>query len=181
MATSKASQARESRVNIVISDRLRGGADPELPFRILVMGDYTMKEDTRAIESRKPLDINKSNFDAIMQQMNLSLDLTVADRITGKGEMPVSLKFGSLNDFRPEAIARQVPQLQNLMKMREGLKALRPAMTPKAAQEVLRKAIKDPVLRDRVTAMIASPGAAEGGAAAPGEGAAPAAGEAPQS
>ena len=32
----KASKARESRVNIQISDRLRGGAEPELPFRVLV-------------------------------------------------------------------------------------------------------------------------------------------------
>ena len=29
------SKARESRVNIAISDRLRGGAEPELPFRVL--------------------------------------------------------------------------------------------------------------------------------------------------
>ncbi len=45
----QASKARESRVNIQISDRLRGGAEPELPFRILVMGDYATKEDKRPI------------------------------------------------------------------------------------------------------------------------------------
>ena len=85
-----ASKARESRVNIAISDRLRGGAEPELPFRVLVMGDYTLQEDKRGIYDRKPVDINKSNFDSVMQSHNLSLDLAVDDKISGVGEMPVS-------------------------------------------------------------------------------------------
>ena len=70
------SKARESRVNIAISDRLKGGAEPELPFRMLVMGDYTLKDDGRPIYDRNPVDINKSNFDAVMQSFNLSLDLS---------------------------------------------------------------------------------------------------------
>ena len=153
------SKARESRVNIVISDSLRGGAEPELPFRLLVMGDYTMKEDKLPIEKRTPLDINKSNFDSVMQSFNLSLDLSVPDRITGQGEMPVSLKFGTLKDFRPESVARQVPQLRNLLELREAMKALRPKMGDKAAQQQLLKAIKDPAVRDQILAMIAQPSA----------------------
>ena len=162
------SKARESRVNIAITDRLRGGAEPELPFRLLVMGDYTQKQDKRPIESRAPLDINKSNFDSVMQSFNLSLDLNVPDRIGGEGEMPVSLKFGTLKDFRPESIARQVPQLKNLLELREAMKALRPKMGDKEAQNELLKAIKDPAVREQIVSMIAS--AAEEpkrGAAAP--------------
>ena len=158
------SKARESRVNIAISDRLKGGAEPELPFRLLVMGDYTQKEDGRAIEERVPVDINKSNFDSVMQSFNLSLDLTVPDRISGSGEMPVSLKFGTLKDFRPEAIAKQVPQLQRLVKMRDGLKALRPSMGSKAAQELLRTAIKDQATRDQIMSMIGGPAGEQAGA-----------------
>src|SRR4030042_1228693 len=97
------SKARESRVNIAITDALRGGAEPELPFRLLVMGDYTLKDDKRTIEDRAPVDINKSNFDSVMQSFNLSLETTVGNRIAGSGEMPVNLKFGTLKDFRPEA------------------------------------------------------------------------------
>lgn len=158
-----ASKARESRVNIAISDRLRGGAEPELPFRLLVMGDYTMKDDKRPVEQREPLDINKSNFDSVMQSFNLSLDLSVSDRISGGEEMPVSLKFGTLKDFRPESIARQVPQLKNLLELRDAMKALRPKMGDKAAQKELLAAIKDPEVRDQILAMIsASGGSGEG-------------------
>jgi len=156
-----ASKARESRVNIAISDRLRGGAEPELPFRVLVMGDYTLKDDNRTVEERAPLDISKSNFDSVMQSFNLSLDLSVPDRLGGPGEMPVNLNFGTLKDFRPESIARQVPQLNRLLELREAMKALRPKMGDKGAQKELMKAIKDPAVREKIVQMIATPSAPE--------------------
>lgn len=162
----RGAKARESRVNIAITDRLRGGAEPELPFRILAMGDYSFKDDKRPIEEREPLDINKSNFDSVMQSFNLSLDLMVPDRTGGEGEMPVSLKFGTLKDFRPESIAQQVPHLRNLLEVRQAMKALRPKMGDKAAQKELLSAIKDPEIRDRILAMISTPG----GEAAPADG-----------
>jgi type VI secretion system protein ImpB len=164
-----ASKAREARVNIAISDRLRGGAEPELPFRVLVMGDYTLKDDKRPMEERAPLDISKSNFDSVMQGFNLSLDLAVPDRLGGEGEMPVSLKFGTLKDFRPESVARQVPQLKRLVELREAMKALRPKMGDKAAQKELLKAIKDPAVRDQIVSMIATSGAPAEAAPAGGE------------
>lgn len=161
------SKARESRVNIVISDRLKGGAEPELPFRMLVMGDYTTKEDKRAIDDRQPVDVNKTNFDSVMQSFNLSLDATVADRISGTGELPVSLKFGTLKDFRPESIARQMPQLKKLLELRDALRALRPALGDKSSQQKLLAAIKDPEVRDKILAMIStSDASAAGGDAA---------------
>lgn len=156
------SKARESRVNIAISDRLRGGAEPELPFRMLVMGDYTLKQDKRAIDDRAPIDVNKSNFDSVMQSFNLGLETSVANRISGQGELPVSLKFGTLKDFRPEAVARQVPQLKNLLDLRDALKALRPKLGDKDAQAKLLAAIKDPEVRDKILALITQPDEAAG-------------------
>jgi type VI secretion system protein ImpB len=103
-----------------------------------------------------------------MQSFNLSLDSTVKDRISGTGEMPVSLKFGTLKDFRPESIARQVPELKNLLEFRDALKALRPKMGDKAAQKKLLNAIKDPAVRDKILAMIAkAESTPEGGGDAP--------------
>ncbi|MEP0841080.1 MAG: type VI secretion system contractile sheath small subunit [Phycisphaerae bacterium] len=168
-------KARESRVNIVISDRLKGGAEPELPFRILVMGDYTMKTDKRAMDQRKPLDINKSNFDAVMQSFNLSLDLSVPDRISGQGDMPVSLRFGTLKDFRPEAIVRQVPQLRNLMEIREAMKALRPGLNNKENIKKLEAAVKDPAMLEKILKMVQGSGGEGSGGEGGGEAAPPSA------
>lgn len=153
----EASKARPARVNIAISDALRGGAEPELPFRLLVMGDYTLKEDKRPIDQRVPLDINKGNFDAVMQSFNLSLDMTVANRSGGEGEIPVHLKFNTLRDFRPESIARQVPQLRNLLELRDGMKAMKSKMGDKTAQQKLMSAIKDPAVRDKIVGMLGTP------------------------
>ncbi len=158
------SKAREARVNIVISDKLKGGAEPELPFRLLVMGDYTLKADKRPIAERAPLDINKSNFDAVMKSFNLSLDLSVPDRLSGSGEMPVNMKFATLKDFRPESVARQIPQTRSLLELREALKALRPVMGDKAAVEKLLAAIKDPAVREQILSMIQAPGGGAAGA-----------------
>ena len=151
------SKARESRVNIAISDKLKGGAEPELPFRMLVMGDYTLKDDDRAIYDRKPLDINKSNFDSVMQSFNLAMDLNIDNEIGGGGEMAVSLKFGTLKDFRPEAIARQVPELKNLLELRDAMKALRPVLSDKKKQKELLATIKDPELRAQIVSLITKP------------------------
>ena len=160
------SKARESRVNISISDRLRGGAEPELPFRMLVMGDYTLKDDDTPIAERKVHNISKSNFDSVMQSFNLSLDFSVKDKLTGTGESSVSLKFGNLKDFRPEAIAQQVPELQKLLELRNAMKALRPKLGDKAAQKELMAAIKDPETRDKILGMITkSEGGGDGGGA----------------
>jgi type VI secretion system protein ImpB len=164
------SKAREARVNIQITEALRGGAEPELPFRMLVMGDFTLKDDKRPIEQRMPLDVNKSNFDSVMQSMDLGLSTSVADRLRGSGEMSVNLNFGTLKDFRPEAIARQVPELRNLLELRDAMKALRPVMGDKGAQKKLLDAIKDDGVRTQILGMIASseaPAAAEATPAAP--------------
>jgi len=160
-------KARESRVNIVISDGLRGQAEPELPFKVLVMGDYTFKDDKRPIEKREPIDINKSNFDSVMQSFNLSLELSVPDKLAGAGDVPVALKFGTLKDFRPEAIARQVPQLKNLVELRDAMKALRPKMGDKDAVARVMAAVKDPATREQILKLISQAGAGEGASAAP--------------
>jgi len=165
-----ASKARESRVNIAITDRLRGGAEPELPFRLLVMGDYTLKDDKRPVDQRMPVDLNKSNFDAVMQSFNLSLDLNVENKLGGGGELPVSLKFNTLKDFRPESVARQVPQLKNLLELRDAMKALRPKMGDKAAQAELLGAIKNQEVRDQILKMIS---AGQGGPSGAADAAAP--------
>ena len=173
-----ASKAREARVNIKISDE-NSDREEEFHFRLLVMGDYTLKDDKRAIEERAPLDINKSNFDSVMQSFNLSLDLTVPDRVGGEGEMPVHLNFATLKDFRPESIARQVPQMRNLLGLREAMKALRPIMGDKSAQKKLLAAIKDPAVRDQIVAMISTAEAPSGGEAAAAAPAEPAPAEPP--
>ena len=121
------SVAPKERVNIVYKPATDGSEEVELPLKILAVGDYTGRQDDRPVEERKPINIDKDNFNEVMAEHKLSLDLNVADKLSGNegDEMSVALKFKSLKDFTPEGIAEQVPELRQLMQLRNALTALK--------------------------------------------------------
>lgn len=99
----------------------------ELPFKMVMMGDYTQRPDDRPLEERKPINVDKDNFDEVMKNQDLNLSFSVADKLSGKEDeqMAVNLKFETLKDFTPDAIAENVPDLKKLMQLREALLALK--------------------------------------------------------
>lgn len=101
--------------------------EKELPLKLLMLGDYTMRNDETPLEERAPVQVSKDNFNEVMRAMDLNLDVNVKDTMSDKDdeEMAASLKFESLKDFGPEAIANQVPELQQLLALREALVALK--------------------------------------------------------
>ncbi len=44
----------------------------ELPLKLLVLGDYSMKDDERPVEDRELTGINKNNFDQVMESFGWS-------------------------------------------------------------------------------------------------------------
>ena len=122
------SVAPKERVNITYKPATGDQQEEkELPFKILALGDYTGKPDDRTVEERKPLNIDKDNFNDVMSEHKLGVDINVDDKLSGEegAEMPVSLSFNTLKDFGPEAIAEQVPQLRQLLQLRAALTALK--------------------------------------------------------
>lgn len=122
------SVAPKERVNITYKPATGDQQEEvELPLRIMMMGDYTGKPDDTPLEERKPINIDKDNFTDVMAEQNLSVDLTVSDKLSGEdnAEMAVSLKFTGLKDFTPEGVAEQVPELRQLMQLRNALTALK--------------------------------------------------------
>lgn len=122
------SVAPKERVNIVYKPATGNAQEEvELPLKILMMGDYTLRQDDRTVEERKPINIDKDNFNEVMAKQNLELKLTVADKLSGEdgAEMGVNLKFKKLSDFEPEAIVNQVPELRRLVELRAALNALK--------------------------------------------------------
>jgi type VI secretion system protein ImpB len=122
------SVAPKERVNIVYRPATGDAReDVELPLKLLVMGDFTLTPDGRAVEDREPINIDKDNFNEVLKAQNLGLDLTVPNKLSGEPdqEMGVTLRFDSLKDFEPESIVRQVPELKRLVELREALRSLR--------------------------------------------------------
>lgn len=120
--------APKERVNITYKAATGDAQEErELPLKILAIGDYTGRVDERPLEERKPLNVDKDNFDAVMSEHKLAVSVGVKDRLSGEegGELAIKLKFDTLKDFSPEKIAEQVPELRKLLQLREALTALK--------------------------------------------------------
>jgi type VI secretion system protein ImpB len=122
------SVAPKERVNITYKPATGDAqAEVELPLKILVLGDFTQKQDDRPVEERKPINIDKDNYNDVLKAQKLSLDLSVPNKLVTESEenLPVSLKFESLRDFEPDAIVEKVPELKEIIELRNALKALK--------------------------------------------------------
>ncbi len=126
------SVAPKERINIKYSPSTGDSKEEiELPFKVMVMGDFTQREDERPVEERKPININKDNFNEVLSKQKLSINLNVADKLSDENsdeeasELSINLSFTSLKDFEPESIVRQVPELSKLLELREALVALK--------------------------------------------------------
>ncbi len=125
------SVAPKERVNIVYRPATGDvQEDVELPLKMLVMGDYTLREDDRMVEEREPISIDKDNFNEVMKAQKLNLDLTVENKLSNEpdAEMALSLTFETMKDFQPEQIVKKTPELNKLLELREALNALKGPM-----------------------------------------------------
>ncbi|MEI8609451.1 type VI secretion system contractile sheath small subunit [Enterovibrio sp. Hal110] len=127
--SNKGTVAPKERVNIVYRPATDDASEGvELPLKMLIVGEFSNKEDNRAVEERSPVNINKENFDDVLQSQGISLDLSVPRRLAGSEEgdsIAVSLDVESMKDFEPDNIIKQVPELRKLLELREALKALK--------------------------------------------------------
>ena len=125
-----ATVAPKERVNILYKTELGGAQEEvELPLNILVMGEYNpnVPEDEKSLEDRKTVSVDKDNFNDVLEKQNLGLTASVPDKLSGEKDasLTVELKFKNLNDFGPEAIVKQVPELRKLLELRNALTALK--------------------------------------------------------
>ena len=151
------SVAPRERVNIVYKSATGGAQEEkELPLRLLMLGDYTLKTDERQLEDRKPISVDKNNFGEVLKNQNLELSFGVRNTLVDEedAELPVSLKIESLKDFEPESIARNVPELAKLLELREALTALKgplgnfPAFRKKIESIVSDQGTRDTILQE---------------------------------
>lgn len=148
------SVAPKERINVVYRPATGSASEEkELPLKLLVLGDFLLRPDGRELEDRKPTSVDKDTFNEVMARQNLSLSVVLPNRLSGKegDELTAELKFGRMNDFSPDAIAAQVPQLSELLQIREALTWLRsPLGNRRGFRQRLEACIKDEALRRRL-------------------------------
>jgi len=122
------SVAPKERVNISYKPAVGDGKKQiELPFKALILSDFTQRPDDRVIEEREVTNVNANNFDEVLASMNLEAQFSVPDYITGNGEkdIEVSFKPTSMKDFTPDNLVDSVPELKKVIELRNALKALK--------------------------------------------------------
>ncbi len=150
----EASVAPRERVNIVYRPATGDAQEEvELPLKLLVVGDFTGKTDDRILEDRDPINIDKDNFNSVLKEQELDVNLTVPNKLSEdpEDEMGVNLKFESLKDFGPEAIAEQTPELKKLLELRKALGSLKgPLSNVPDFRKKIQDLVKDEEARDKL-------------------------------
>jgi type VI secretion system protein ImpB len=125
---SDGSVAPKERINIAYKSDTGGATESvELPLKLLVLDDFTGKDNDDIIEDREPINVNKVNFNDVVKSQNLSMSFSVPNKLEANSEddINVDLKFNSIKDFDPAAVAEQIPELNSLLELRRALQALR--------------------------------------------------------
>ncbi|MEO6338782.1 MAG: type VI secretion system contractile sheath small subunit [Caulobacteraceae bacterium] len=124
----KLKKVRKPRVHITYDVETEGATEiKELPFVMGVMGDFSgdPTEPLKSLKDRKFIAVDRENFDQIMRRMSPGLKMRVENVLKGDGsEMPVNLKFNSIEDFEPGRVVEQVEPLRKLMETRNKLRDL---------------------------------------------------------
>lgn len=127
MAQSFQREKPPARVNLFL-EVAKGDAQEkiELPMRLMVMGDYKGRPDDTPLADRELINLNKDNFESVLKSMDAKLEYVVSDKLKGGDEeMKVELDIDSMKSFDPEEVAKQVPQLNRMLAMRNLLQDLR--------------------------------------------------------
>ncbi|RPI72504.1 MAG: type VI secretion system contractile sheath small subunit [Desulfobacteraceae bacterium] len=121
----KISRVRPPRVHITYDVEVGDAiVKKEIPFVVGVMADLSGKpeEPLPEVKDRKFVEIDRDNFDNVLEGMKPRLAFKVDNKLTNDGSvLPLELKFKSLNDFHPERVAEQVQPLAKLVDARKKL------------------------------------------------------------
>lgn len=169
----KLDRIRPPRVQITY-DVETGGAieQKELPFIVGIMADLSghPAEALPKVKDRKFVEIDRDNFNDVMESIAPRLEVSVPNRLKGDGNMRLELNFRNMDDFGPLEIVKQVDQLRALHDARQRLSDLLTKLDGNEdLEELLRAVAANPDNQTEIRDALAAPnggGAASGGGAA---------------
>lgn len=163
----KLERVRPPRIQISYEVETGGAMEmKELPFLMGVLGDFTGQptEPLPKLKDRKFVEVTPDNFDDVLASMKPHLAFTVENKLSEDADAPklaVDLNFRSMDDFSPDAVARQVKPLKELLDLRTQLSDLRGSLqTNEKLDEVLQATLGD---AEKMNKLRAELGITEGG------------------
>ncbi|WP_299767772.1 type VI secretion system contractile sheath small subunit [uncultured Tateyamaria sp.] len=146
----------------------------ELPFVMGVVADLAgaseTKEAVKPIGERKFVETDAGRFPKFMEALAPRVKARVKNTLPGKDgeeadeEMFVDLTFESMSDFTPDKVAQQVPQLNELLKMRQQLEELLSYMDGRvdAEKRIAQLLANEPLLAEAAEAAMSNKDGEEG-------------------
>jgi len=125
----KLDRVRRPRVQITYDVETNGAmAKTELPFVVGVMADLSgqPKDALPRLKDRKFTNIDRDNFNDVLEKAAPRLAMKVDNKLTGEGDskLAVELNFKHMDDFDPANVAKQIGPLNELLEMRQRLTQL---------------------------------------------------------
>lgn len=162
-------RVRPPRVNISYDVETGGAIEmKELPFVMGVLGDFTGQpvEPLERLKERKFVEVTPDNFDDVLASMKPHLAFTVENKLSDDpdaGKLAVDLTFRSMDDFSPDAVARQVKPLKELLDLRTKLADLRGTLQGNdKLEEILQSTLSDDASMSKLKAELEKDGGSNG-------------------
>jgi len=163
----KLERVRAPRVNISYEVETGGAIEMKsLPFVMGVLGDFSGQptEPLAKLKDRKFVEVTPDNFDDVLASMKPHLAFTVENKLSEDADAPklgVDLNFKSMDDFAPDAVARQVKPLRELLDLRTKLADLRGNLQGNdKLEDILQSTLQD---AEKMARLKAEMGTTEGG------------------
>lgn len=124
----KLSRVRKPRVHITYDVEVGDAIEQkELPFVVGVLADLSgqPKDALPRVKDRKFVEIDRDNFNQVLAGTKPRLAFRVPNRLANdESRLDVELEFRHMDDFGPEAVARQVEPIRKLVEARQRLNEL---------------------------------------------------------
>ena len=144
----KQSESPKERINITYTPKDGGlNEEIEVPFKMMVLGDYNPNEEFTTVEDRKPINVTKNNFNDVLKEQNIKIDISVPNKLSDDEEATIqtSLSISSMEDLTPEKIVDQVDEMKKLKELRNALISLKgPLGNIPAFRKAIAGAINNP-------------------------------------
>lgn len=118
-----AKRASFSEVSIdVASSRQRAleTPDPDTPFRIAILGDFSGRANRgvrESVSARRAVLVDRDNFDQVLAKLGVQLNLGLAGDAGGR----LVLRFAEIDDFHPDRIFERIELFGGLREARKRL------------------------------------------------------------
>ncbi len=159
-------RVRKPRVHITYDVEVGGvPVKRELPFVVGVFGDFSGKsaEPLAPLRDRNFIEINRDNFDKVLERMKPRLAFSVENKITGDGsDLGVEITFENIRSFDPDQVVQQVPALRSLVESRRRLSDLLSKVDGnERLNQMLQEVLRDGGAQKELSAALGLEGAAD--------------------